>query len=194
MQDVEGAEGEAGTGKGKRRSLLLINKADLLTARQRCVSICHDVPRCSDMLSCRKLWADYFDQRNVKYAFFSAANAAAIQEARREAAAAETQRHEKAMQAQEYAETRNNQDASPRTPLQGTGDADDSEESDDEAPSDSDSRAEESSSDDEDDKGVFLPIEEGPEASDPRTSVLSVLELEDLFVRSAPDLTGLFHF
>ena len=38
VQDVEGAEGEAGTGKGKRRSLLLINKADLLTAKQRCAS------------------------------------------------------------------------------------------------------------------------------------------------------------
>lgn len=35
VQDVEGAEGEQGTGKGKRRSLLLINKADLLTATQR---------------------------------------------------------------------------------------------------------------------------------------------------------------
>ncbi len=35
VQDVEGAEGEAGTGKGKRRCLLLINKADLLTAKQR---------------------------------------------------------------------------------------------------------------------------------------------------------------
>lgn len=35
VHDVEGAEGEQGTGKGKRRSLLLINKADLLTARQR---------------------------------------------------------------------------------------------------------------------------------------------------------------
>ena len=46
----------------------------------------------------------------------------------------------------------------------------------------------------EDDDGVFLPIEEGPEASDPRTRVLSVLELEDLFVRSAPDLSSLFDF
>ena len=36
VHDVEGVEGEAGTGKGKRRSMLLINKADLLTARQRC--------------------------------------------------------------------------------------------------------------------------------------------------------------
>jgi large subunit GTPase 1 len=35
VHDVEGAEGESGTGKGKRRTLLLINKADLLTAAQR---------------------------------------------------------------------------------------------------------------------------------------------------------------
>jgi len=35
VPDVEGTEGEAGTGKGKRRSMLLINKADLLTANQR---------------------------------------------------------------------------------------------------------------------------------------------------------------
>lgn len=35
MKDVEGTEGEKGTGKGKRKSLLLINKADLLTAKQR---------------------------------------------------------------------------------------------------------------------------------------------------------------
>ena len=37
VRDVEGAEGEQGTGKGKRKSLLLINKADLLTAKQRYV-------------------------------------------------------------------------------------------------------------------------------------------------------------
>jgi large subunit GTPase 1 len=35
VQDVEGPEGEQGTGKNKRRSLLLINKADLLTPEQR---------------------------------------------------------------------------------------------------------------------------------------------------------------
>ncbi|KAI1789785.1 P-loop containing nucleoside triphosphate hydrolase protein [Ganoderma leucocontextum] len=175
VQDVEGAEGEAGTGNDKRRSLLLINKADLLTAEQ------------------RKLWANYFDERNVKYAFFSAANAAAIQEARREAAAAEAQRQEGAAQTPENVEAGSNEDASSQTPLQGSGDADDDEESDDEAPSDSEGGAEASSSDessdDEDDDGVFLPIEEGLEASDPRSKVLSVLELEDLFVRSAPDLS-----
>ena len=35
IQDVEGAEGEARTDKGKRRSMLLINKADFLTEGQR---------------------------------------------------------------------------------------------------------------------------------------------------------------
>jgi len=33
--DVEGPEGEQGTGMGLRRNLLLINKSDLLTAKQR---------------------------------------------------------------------------------------------------------------------------------------------------------------
>lgn len=40
VSDVEGAEGEQGGKRGLRRSLLLINKADLLTARQRCVFFC----------------------------------------------------------------------------------------------------------------------------------------------------------
>lgn len=35
VKDVEGPEGEQGTGAGKRRSLLLINKADLLNRQQR---------------------------------------------------------------------------------------------------------------------------------------------------------------
>lgn len=38
VADLEGSEGEQGTGPGKRRNLLLINKADLLTAKQRYVS------------------------------------------------------------------------------------------------------------------------------------------------------------
>ena len=38
VKDVEGQEGQQGTGRGKRRSLLLINKADLLTPKQRCAN------------------------------------------------------------------------------------------------------------------------------------------------------------
>ena len=37
--ELEGDEGEAGTGKGKRKNLLLINKADLLTTDQRYASV-----------------------------------------------------------------------------------------------------------------------------------------------------------
>ena len=35
VSEIEGTEGEEGTGKGKRSSMLLINKADLLTLEQR---------------------------------------------------------------------------------------------------------------------------------------------------------------
>ncbi|CDO73000.1 hypothetical protein BN946_scf185007.g54 [Trametes cinnabarina] len=166
VQDVEGAEGEAGTGKGKRRSLLLINKADLLTARQ------------------RKMWADYFDSQGVQYAFFSAANAAAIQEARREAEAA-------AARAEEAA-------AAAASAASGDGDAADGAEdggaSDEESSDDSvatPESADEESSDDDSDSGVgtFHPVEDALESHDPRTRVLSVLELEELFIRSAPDLS-----
>jgi large subunit GTPase 1 len=45
VKDVEGVEGEAGTGAGLRKSLLLINKADLLTAQQRYYIAMRDVRR-----------------------------------------------------------------------------------------------------------------------------------------------------
>lgn len=61
-------EGDDGK-KNKRRSLLLINKADLLDEGQ------------------RQEWARYFAERGIEYAFFSAANATALQAARAEAEA-----------------------------------------------------------------------------------------------------------
>lgn len=39
VKDVEGPEGEKGTGKGFRKSLMLINKSDLLTQEQRYVYV-----------------------------------------------------------------------------------------------------------------------------------------------------------
>ncbi|OCH94716.1 P-loop containing nucleoside triphosphate hydrolase protein [Obba rivulosa] len=167
VQDVEGAEGEQGTGRGKRRSLLLINKADLLTAQQ------------------RLQWADYFDSQGVRYAFFSAANAAALQEARREALAA--------------------QDATERLAAAGTENAESDEEGDEDgleeppagasdefaSGSDNGSATEEDSSDpeSEDEQGLYVLPKEEALSDDPRTRVLSVLELEDLFVQTAPDLS-----
>ncbi|KAJ7293403.1 P-loop containing nucleoside triphosphate hydrolase protein [Mycena rebaudengoi] len=132
VHDVEGAEGESGTGKGKRRTLLLINKADLLTAAQRC------------------LWADHFDEQGIKL--------------------------------DETRYSRNNN----RVPCL----------TDDEVPEEEEEEEEEEEydSDDEDESDsdyedfYFSAEEDSPEGQDPRAKVLSVLELEDLFERMAPDL------
>ncbi|OAX44423.1 P-loop containing nucleoside triphosphate hydrolase protein [Rhizopogon vinicolor AM-OR11-026] len=160
VKDVEGAEGEAGTGRDKRKSLLLINKSDLLTATQ------------------RRIWADYFDSQGIQYAFFSAANAAALQQARRDAIA-------------EAEETRLYQDAhrdeaslsdsdGPHTPRD--------DDSDDDFPEKSESESQSASETDYDHEYVHTE-EDSPDGKDPRTKVLSVLELEDLFVAAAPDLS-----
>ncbi|KAJ7042422.1 P-loop containing nucleoside triphosphate hydrolase protein [Mycena alexandri] len=146
VHDVEGAEGESGTGKGKRRCLLLINKADLLTAQQRC------------------LWADHFDKQGIQYAFFSAANAAALQQARRDA----------------LLEKENNGEHQ-----EDVEDVDEDEEEDEDDSGDEDTEESEYESED----FYFSAEEESPEGQDPRARVLSVLELENLFERMAPDLS-----
>lgn len=50
IQDIEGAEGEAGIGAGRRKSMLLINKADLLNSQQRCVRCLRPTTKC---LTCK---------------------------------------------------------------------------------------------------------------------------------------------
>ncbi|KAF7339623.1 p-loop containing nucleoside triphosphate hydrolase protein [Mycena sanguinolenta] len=135
VHDVEGAEGEKGTGK------------DLLTAQQRC------------------RWADHFDKQGIQYAFFSAANATALQQARRDAL-------ERANNAAENEQKH----------------ADEDEESDNEA----DESEEEFSDDESSDESAefyFSAEEDSPEGQDPRAKVLSVLELESLFEKAAPDLS-----
>ncbi|KAJ7932579.1 P-loop containing nucleoside triphosphate hydrolase protein [Mycena leptocephala] len=148
VHDVEGAEGESGTGKGKRRCLLLINKADLLTAQQRC------------------LWADHFDKQGIQYAFFSAANAAALQQARRDALL-------------ESQDSTNKDDENAES---------DEEETDEEEDS-GDENEDDDESDSEPEEFYFSAEEDSPEGQDPRAKVLSVLELESLFERMAPDLS-----
>ncbi|KAF9244535.1 hypothetical protein BU15DRAFT_85913 [Melanogaster broomeanus] len=174
VHDVEGAEGEAGTGTGLRKTLLLINKADLLTATQ------------------RRIWADYFDAQGIQYAFFSAANAAALQQARREALArSETgldasQQHQHSDAVQSH--TNSNAAAEPdsSSDSEGPHTPDDEDDSNDGTPG-SDTN---SDSDDERLDYDYIPTEEDtPDGRDPRTKVLSVLELEGLFVTAAPDLS-----
>lgn len=115
----------------------------------------------------RRLWADYFDQQNIAYAFFSAANATALQELRREIELAEIREIDRAA-------TGNGESS-------GSDDEDDPQTPDDETPEPQESAHQ-----------FSLPVEEDSEdARDPRTRVLSVLELEDLFFRVAPDLTSM---
>ncbi|KAG9222623.1 hypothetical protein CCMSSC00406_0004537 [Pleurotus cornucopiae] len=149
--DIEGSEGESGSGKGKRRNLLLINKADLLTARQ------------------RRLWADYFDTHGITYAFFSAANAAAIQQARRDAL--------------DVAGSNDQDISSESEPKYVAEGADEPDLVEDDA-SESESDASES-----EDEHYFSAEEDTTDGQDPRARVLSVLELEELFIKSSPDLT-----
>ncbi|KAF8973587.1 P-loop containing nucleoside triphosphate hydrolase protein [Flammula alnicola] len=148
VQDVEGTEGEAGTGKNKRRSMLLINKADLLTAQQ------------------RVQWADYFDQQGIHYAFYSAANAAAIQQARRDAAEALARAEEEQSREDSSSDEESEDEEQPRAPH--------SPDSEDES---------------EEEDMYFSAEEDTEEGQDPRAKVLSVLELEEMFEKMAPDLS-----
>jgi large subunit GTPase 1 len=173
VQDVEGAEGEAGTGKGLRKSLLLINKADLLTATQ------------------RRIWADYFDEQGIRFAFFSATNAAALQQARRESLAQRGTEPSTSQQRSDAAvgQQRTNSNATAETT------AETESSSDSEGPHTPDGENEPPDSDidseSDDERLRYVPTDEDtPDGRDPRTKVLSVLELEDLFISAAPDLSS----
>jgi large subunit GTPase 1 len=76
QMDVRLGKNAGSSSNGKRRNMLLINKADLLDEGQRLE------------------WARYFDSQGIEYAFFSAANAAALQAARAEAEALEALQRE----------------------------------------------------------------------------------------------------
>ncbi|KAH7106761.1 P-loop containing nucleoside triphosphate hydrolase protein [Auriculariales sp. MPI-PUGE-AT-0066] len=165
VKDIEGSEGEAGTGTNKRKSLLLINKSDLLSVQQ------------------RVQWADYFDSQNVAYAFYSAANANAIREARELAVGAPSEPHPVDPSSVEESTPEAATPKSASVDEEGSNDQDDEEDDED----DEDEDEEESESE----TGHFLPIEEAadPQTADPRTRVLSVQELESLFLSAAPPLT-----
>ncbi|KAL4069761.1 hypothetical protein V8B97DRAFT_2024463 [Scleroderma yunnanense] len=164
VKDVEGPEGEAGTGKGLRRNLLLVNKADLLTATQ------------------RRIWADYFDSKGIQYAFFSAAKAAALQAAQRDIRVEDEETRGKEQTQRYQTPGSSSESEGPHTPR------------DDE--STAESAAEEPPLDSEtgftsDDEFRYVQTEEdSPDARDPRVKVLSVSELEELFVKAAPDLSA----
>ena len=169
VSDIEGPEGESGSALTgfRRNNLLLINKADLLTNEQRSASANYAAVECvTDAQLVRRQWADYFDQQGVTYAFFSAANATALQKARREI--------------QEAA------DAALDNPIDDEGDESDEEEreTDGQEPR-LESPLSDPDSDTDYDETLYYSAEEDP-SEDARITVLTVPELEELFIRTAP--------
>ncbi|GJJ09874.1 hypothetical protein Clacol_004098 [Clathrus columnatus] len=161
VSDIEGPEGETGTALGdfRRKNLLLINKADLLTQEQ------------------RQQWANYFDEQGIKYAFFSAANATALQQARRIKEEEEAQLHESGGEEEEEEEGEGKEETEEVVISQTVEDALEAFQE----PPGTDSES------DEVDETMFYSAEEDS-LDDERIKVLSVLELEQLFIKTAPKL------
>jgi len=133
----------------------------------------------------RRIWADYFDSQGLRYTFYSATDATGRQEALQKALVVgeRTTAIDKAVEGNQQVafpgedeeadeEGTQNADTGSSTPSDGSYDSTGSEISDERVDLDSD----------EDLHGK----------EDPRSKVLSVLELEDLFIASAPDLSGGF--
>ena len=133
----------------------------------------------------RRIWADYFDSQGLRYAFYSATDATGRQEALQKALVVgeRTTAIDKAVEGNQQVafpgedeeadeEGTQNADMGSSTPPDESYDSTGSEISDERVDLDSD----------EDLHGK----------EDPRSKVLSVLELEDLFIASAPDLSGGF--
>jgi large subunit GTPase 1 len=125
----------------------------------------------------RRLWADYFDEQGVQYAFFSAMNAAALQRARREAMAGQEEDEptsEKSSSREKPGEEWKLENENPESvhdePLSELGKS--------------------SSEEDSENDMYFSAEEDNQDSQDDRAKVLSVLELEHLFKRVAPDISG----
>ncbi|ORY24401.1 hypothetical protein BCR39DRAFT_325055 [Naematelia encephala] len=184
-------------GKGKRRSLLLINKADLLTYDQRLA------------------WADWFEKHGVVYAFFSAVNAAAEleQEERQRQAEADEDYDEEDTQEDEDEESEDNGEEVSGDEVESDEDEDLSRRLNDAALDDDEEEGWSTEDEAKDSDGVSqvedrlangerVALKEAAqevdqnhgkeEVEDIRTRVLSVAELEELFERAAPDLQGTF--
>ena len=166
IREIEGPEGEKGSGPGRRKPLLLVNKADLLTREQ------------------RRQWAVYFEMEGIDFAFYSAATATAIQQREAETLPVaeldneELKGHKRRYQAEDRSE-------GGRATVSDPYDNHDSDASDE----DQDDLQDRSYSEEES-QDVLLEDTEIHEDQDPSTRVLTVSELEELFVKSAPNLDG----
>ena len=131
----------------KKENLLLVNKADMMSTKQ------------------RKEWANYFNQKKISYRFFSASLAKQLNEERD--------------LLDEPEEPQNGQSANPKTIPRTEKKQDSAGESE-----GADSDEEGSSSDDE---TTGAPLEIDP---DDETRILTVEELEGIFLQHAPDTDG----
>lgn len=134
----------------RKNNLLLINKADMMTEKQ------------------RKIWADYFDKEGIKYTFFSAALA----------------------KEQEELEEMEEEDISEGDEEEGE-DEDEDEKADGEADlsADTEKLAVKGSNEDEeseDDESQDLKLED----TDPRIQILTADELEEMFLKHAPQINN----
>lgn len=133
----------------------------------------------ADTLRRRRLWADHFDAQGVQYAFYSAAYAAALQQARREQLERVEAQEKVASSSDHQSGSISNQDG---VVTESEGEDDDRE---------VEGVWEDES--DEEDLAEYDPLtfeEESEYSHDPRIRVLSVLELEELFLKVAPDLSS----
>jgi len=170
IREIEGPEGEKGSGPGRRKPLLLVNKADLLTREQ------------------RRLWAVYFEEEGIDFAFYSAASATAIQQKEAETLpvaeleAEEIKESKGRYQVEQPPDRRENQRAIASDPHDDHDSSGVSGEDQDDA--------QDGSYSEEESHDISLDDTELHQDQDPYTRVLTVGELEELFAKSAPNLDG----
>jgi large subunit GTPase 1 len=146
----------------RKENLLLVNKADMLTLEQ------------------RKAWADHFQEAGISYKFFSASLAKELNEARD---LEEGSDQEDVDEDQQKAEASASKLAEMAKAL--NMDKEDVEEEDEEEHSEAEERQDNQEGEDEVDSVSFEEDEE-----DEGTRILTVEELEDLFLLHAPDNLG----
>ena len=134
----------------------------------------------------------------MQYAFYSAANAAAIQQARRERLEAQ-----ELSIAEQYAQPYVAHAEAANTPGHSDGDVhplrsesggegSDGEAEDPEVDEDEDEGPWEDEDDEDLEEGNVFFVQEPEDGGDPQARVLTVLELEELFQRAAPDLSSAY--
>jgi large subunit GTPase 1 len=146
----------------RKENLLLVNKADMLTLEQ------------------RKAWADHFQEAGISYKFFSASLAKELNEARD---LEEGSDQEDVDEDQQKAEASASKLAEMAKAL--NMDKEDVDEEDEEEHSEAEERQDNQEGEDEVDSVSFEEDEE-----DEGTRILTVEELEDLFLLHAPDNLG----